>query len=394
MYRLLLIIFLFLSGCATPQLIGNPEFPYPLDQPKVDDLIHVQTGHRINSAQMLDAIGSTRVVFVGETHDNPASHRFQLEVLQGLYQRNPGKLALGMEMFTPEQQPVLDRWTTGKLTEKQFLRQVGWFKNWRMNYAFYRPLLEFCRANKIPVIGLNAPKALVRQVGRTPLAELPPEIRSTLPEFDFSDPYQRALATSIYSGHSMGKAMSDGFLRVQTLWDEAMAQNLADYLQSPAGQERQMVVVAGGNHVRYGFGIPRRLHRRLPVSFLLLGSREIEIPKEREQQLMDVAMPKFPMRAWDYLKLTRYEKITVGVKLGVGIKEKPQGVVVTAVLPGSAAEKAGIKKGDLLLKAEKTALANQFDLLYLLMNMHPKQNLHLDIQRGNERLSLKVEFTD
>ncbi len=391
-YCSVLTISLLLAGCAGPKLIGNPEFPYPVEHPTVGDLIHVPTGHRLEQAQMLEAIGNTRVIFIGETHDNQASHQLQLDVLQGLFQKNPGKLALAMEMFTPEQQPVIDLWSAGKLEEKKFLRQVGWFKNWRMNFALYRPLLAFCRDKNIPIIGLNAPKSLVRKVGRTPLDKLPDSLRSKLPELDFSDRYQRAMTTSIYSGHSMGQAMQDGFLRVQTLWDETMARNLADYLQSPAGQGRQLVAIAGGNHVRYGFGIPRRLHRRLPVSYLLIGSREIEISKEREAQLMDVDMPRFPMRAWDYLKLTRYEKINVGMKLGIGIDEKSQGVMVKMVMPGSAAKKAGIKKGDLLLKADEHRLQEPFDLLYLLMNMQAGQTLRLDIKRGDERLLLKVTF--
>ncbi len=388
----LLIFILLLSGCAGHAPFGNPESPYRLEQPRVGDLFHLPTGHKIDPAEMLESIGDTRVVFVGETHDNPASHRLQVDILQGLQQKNSGKLALAMEMFIPEQQAVLDRWSAGELEEKDFLREVGWFKNWQMNFALYRPLLRFCKENQIPVIALNAPKTLVRKVGRTPLAELPEEMRAQLPELDFHDPYQRAMAESIYSGHSMGKAMSDGFIRVQTLWDETMAQNLADYLQSPEGKGRQVMVVAGGNHVRYGFGIPRRLHRRLPVSYLLIGSREIEIPRERETQLMDVKLPLFPMRAWDYLKLTSYEKVSSGVKLGIAIEDDPQGVKVKMVMPGSSAEKAGIENGDLLLQADETRLHDRFDLLYLLMNMQSGEQIQLSLQRGEEILLLPVNF--
>jgi hypothetical protein len=171
-----------------------------------------------------------------------------------------------------------------------------------------------------------------------------------------------------------------------------MAQNLAAYLQSPDGQNRQVVVVAGGNHVRYGFGIPRRLHRRLPVSYLLIGSREIEIPKEREAQLMDVNMPRFPMLAWDYLKLTSYEKIDVGVKLGIAIEDDPQGVLVKMVMPGSIAEKSGISKDDLLLQADEIRLHDRFELLYLLMNLKDGDEIQLSLQRGDEVLLLPVSL--
>lgn len=383
---------LLLGGCSTTApLIGNPEMPYPVDNPKVGDLVHLETGHKLRFEQMIEALARTRVIYIGETHDNPASHRLQVDVLRALEKRNPGQLALGMEMFTPAQQPVLDRWVAGDMSEEQFLRDVDWFTNWRMNFALYRGLLELCREQQIPIIALNAPKKLVRQVGRTPLENLPEEVRQDLPKFDFDDPYQRAMTQGIYSGHSMGKAMSDGFIRVQTLWDETMAQSLADYLVGE-GQGRQVVVVAGGNHVRYGFGIPRRLHRRLPLSYALIGSREIEIPKERESQLMDVELPHFPMRPWDYLLLTRYETLNIGVKLGIALVEEEGKLKAKMVMPGSAAEKAGLQKDDLLLKAGEEDLGKQFDLLYLLMNLKKGAKLSLEIERDGERRSLEVEF--
>jgi len=383
-----------LSACAPTgsKLMGDPELPYPLENPQVGDLFHLASGHRLSLEQMLAAMGNTRVVFVGETHDNPAAHALQLEVLEGLWRRNPQQVTLGMEMFTPEQQPVLDQWSAGELTEVDFLRQVGWFDNWQMNFALYRPLLDFCRQNTIPILALNAPKSLVRKVGRTPLDELSPEDQALLPEFDFSDPYQRAMTAGIYTGHQMGKARTEGFLRVQTLWDETMAENLAAYLRSPAGQERQLVVAAGGNHVRYGFGIPRRLHRRLPVSYLLVGSREIEIPEGRKVQTMDVEVPAFPMRPYDYLKLTRYEEESSGVKLGVGLEETPQGLRVTMVMPGSAAEKTGIVKDDILLQVNELPVRERFDLLYPLMNMHRGETLALKINHAQTILNVEVGF--
>lgn len=386
-------VFFLLAGCAVHQeSIGNPEFPYPLTDAKVGDIFHLATGHKLTREQMLDAIGDTRVIFVGETHDNPAAHRLELEVLQGVFRRNPGHATLAMEMFTPSQQPTLDRWSAGELDEKDFLREVGWFENWRMNFAYYRPLLDFCRDNHIPILALNAPKSLVHQVGRTPLDKLPDDVRKKLPELDFSDPYQRALTESIYSGHVKNQTMSAGFLRVQTLWDETMAQNLADYLKNPAGKNQQVVAIAGGNHIRYGFGIPRRLHRRLPISYLLVGSREIEIPKENEAQMMDVDIPQFPMRPWDYLELTRYEKIDSGVKLGVLINDAETGVKIEMVVPGSVGEKAGLHKGDILTRANGTQLKDRFDLLYLLMNLKTGEKLPLVVQRGEEQLDLEADF--
>ena len=107
---------------------------------------------------------------------------------------------------------------------------------------------------------------------------------------------------------------------------------------------------------------------------------------------MDVELPTFPMRPYDYLKLTRYEEESSGVKLGVGLEEAPQGLRVTMVMPGSAAEKAGIVKDDILLQANDQPLSERFDLLYLLMNMHKDEKLQLKINQAQTPRNVEVAF--
>ena len=159
-------IVLLISACNTTQTADwDSEEPYtPESTPKVGDIIHTATGHRLTQGELFDSLKRYPLVYVGEVHDNPASHRLQLQVLKALHANNPGKLALGMEMFTSDQQPSLDKWVQGELSEKAFLRQSKWFDNWRTDFELYRDLLIFCRDNNIAVVGLNAPKPLGRKV--------------------------------------------------------------------------------------------------------------------------------------------------------------------------------------------------------------------------------------
>ncbi|WP_321394892.1 ChaN family lipoprotein [uncultured Desulfuromusa sp.] len=108
----LVVLMTSLIGCQpTSQYLGDPELPYPPDRdPVVGDILHLPTGFFVDQGAMLDQAGRTQVVFVGETHDNPASHRLQENILQALEQNNPGNITLAMEMFTPSQQKVLDLW--------------------------------------------------------------------------------------------------------------------------------------------------------------------------------------------------------------------------------------------------------------------------------------------
>ena len=392
----LLSLLLLMTACAPGHKhLGNPEAPYPPErEPQIGDILHVPTGVYVAQQAMFDQVERVQAVYVGETHDNPASHRLQLDILRHLATVNPGKISLGMEMFTPKQQPVLDRWSAGELDEKAFLKEVGWFKNWRMNFALYRDLLTFCKENRIPVLALNANKALQKKVGRVPFEELTAEEQEQLPDLDMNDPYQRAMAEAVFSDHKMGDNMLDGFQRVQTLWDETMAQNVAAYLRS-VDKDHQIVVIAGGNHVRYGYGIPRRVFRRVPASYLLIGSKEIQISEEKQGRLMNVVAPNYPMPPYHFVKMTEYEDIeNPGVKMGIMLDEADEGLLIKAVIPGSVAEKSGVLQDDIFTKMDDIELKEPFDLIYELNRMAVGDKIEITLKRGEETLTLPVEFTE
>ena len=386
---------LTLSACTMSQApIGNPEAPYPLLQPpQVGDIVHIPTGTRVNDAEMLAAATDAHIVYVGETHDNPASHRLQLAVIEAMVERWPGQVSLGMEMFTRKQQPVLDRWIAGELSEKEFLKASDWHANWSMDFALYRDILVYARDHRIPVIGLNAEKDLIKAIGRGAPEELSAEERERLPEMDMADPYQTAMTEAIFGGHDAGDSRLAGFLRVQTLWDETMADSVTNHLLTCLDGSRRMVVLAGGNHIRYGFGIPRRVFRRLPTSYVLIGSHEIDIPESKKDRLMDVDMPVFPMPPYDYMVHTAYEDLPgERVKLGVRMEEKDGKVVVQGVVPGSSAEKAGVQAGDIIVALNGEPVNESFDLIYAVGQKVKGDKGVLEVERGGERLKIALEF--
>lgn len=384
-----------LTACTMSRApIGNPEAPYPAMQPpQAGEIVHLPTGVKVNEAEMLAAVTDARIVYVGETHDNPAAHRVQLAVIEAMNERWPGLVSIGMEMFTRGQQPVLDRWVSGELSEKAFLKEADWYSTWSMDFAYYRDILLYARDHRVPVIGLNAEKALIKTVGKSPAGEFSAEERERLPEMDMSDPYQTAMVKAIYGGHAAGANRLDGFQRVQTLWDETMAETVASHLLTCLEGSRRMVVLAGGNHVRYGFGIPRRVFRRLPTSYLLVGSHEVEIPESKKDRLMDVTMPPFPMTPYDFVVYTAYEDLPgERAKLGVRMEEQDGRVVARDVVPGSSAAAAGVLPGDVILTIDGEPVADNFDLIYVVSQKFKGDKGILEVQRNGEKLRLEVDF--
>jgi predicted metalloprotease with PDZ domain len=157
-----------------------------------------------------------------------------------------------------------------------------------------------------------------------------------------------------------------------------------------------LLVIAGGNHVSHGFGIPRRIFRRLPVSYLLIGGREIDIPADKQSRLMNVTLPEFPMVPYDFLAYLAYEDLLKKeVTLGVLIEPTPagHGLVIKNITPGSNAERAGLQQGDLLLALDGEPLADPFDLVYAVKQKEPGSHGALQVRRQGETLMVDILFS-
>ena len=79
---------------------------------------------------------------------------------------------------------------------------------------------------------------------------MPPELHDQLPDIDKSDPYHRAMTMAIFGDPRHGtKEVFERFYDIQLLWEETMAETVADYLKSEEGKGRYMVVLTGGGHI-------------------------------------------------------------------------------------------------------------------------------------------------
>jgi hypothetical protein len=68
------------------------------------------------------------------------------------------------------------------------------------------------------------------------------------------------------------------------------------------------------------------------------------------------------------------------------------GVLLAGVRPGSAAEKAGIERGDLLVELAGTPIRDIHDFMYVLQSVKPGQESTAVVMRGEQRMPVKVVF--
>ena len=118
-------------------------------------------------------------VFVGEQHDDPNTHRLELAIVEGLTPpRRPGdRLARDVRA---RRAGGRRRYSAGKISEEQFLKAS---RPWPRYATDYRPLVEFAKAHRLPVVASNVPRRLassVAQDGLTARREARPDARTAL----------------------------------------------------------------------------------------------------------------------------------------------------------------------------------------------------------------------
>jgi len=346
---------LLLSGCVKkvppPGWVAKIQSVSPPLGP--EEIFSLPEGEKVSLSELLRDVAEARILFVGETHDQLDHHRIQLTLIQELLRK--GKtVVVAMEMFERLQQPTLDRWSEGLLTEGQFLKDVDWEKTWAMDYRLYKDILDESQKNHLKVLALNVPRELVRKVAEVGVDGLSSEDRVKVPDMNLSDMNYREYLNSVYRGHKEGSAKGfERFYEAQCLWDEGMAETLSSFLHSPEGQGKTVVVIAGKGHIVFNFGIPKRLYRRapLPLKTIVLKEWEKDLGEDKDLTFASGRQPP-----GDYLWITRpnppeKKRPRIGVILSTK-NSGQEGLEIERVIPGSPAEEAGLLPGDRLKAVE------------------------------------------
>lgn len=385
------------SGCS---MIG-PRHKLAWDSPYKDvssleegQIVHLPTGVLVTKDQLIDMVDRARIVYVGETHDNINAHKVELAILKALDERHPGAVAVGMEMLTRDSQKVCDQWTSGELDEKAFVKT--WVDDWTNDYAYYRDILEYIRDRHVPLLALRASDdwldRVKNQESENPSGQNSGE-KEPLPEMDVSDSYHRSQIEAVFHEHPSHGEDFETFYKVQVLWDESMAQSIDNYLGSAQGRDKQVIVFAGSQHVEHGFGIPRRLFRRVALPYVIVLTVATKDCPGKKHKSMKVTMPEVPLLPGDFAWVVSYDNLEdKRVYLGVMIKGTDQGVEIIGLAENSAAEKAGIKKHDIITGLDGEPIKTSFDLTYLVGLKGPGDQGEVEILRDGKTLRFEVTF--
>lgn len=377
--------------------IGDPARKGTTIALAVDQIHDTHKGVDVSPDEVAAALSDAAIVLVGESHTSSESHRVQAAVIAAL-QRAGRKVTLGLEMF-PADAPTapFDRWLRGGLDEAALLRESGWYDYWGYPWGYYRDLFLLARQHRLPLRGVNAPRAVISLVGRRGLAGIGGMERGQLaPTIDTTNEEHKQLFVAYVGGGSSAPASSTGsgagghgsgmppetlqrMIDAQCSWDATMAFHAATLLKENPDPKAVVVVLVGSGHVAYNLGIARqaKAYTDRRVATVMPIATSPGKPQEIRASVADIV--------WGVPTETYPLYPTFGVSFR---SSGEQPTTVLMVSPGSTAEAMGLKAGDTIKTLDDQPIRNNVELRALLDRKQWGDALKATITRGTETLTL------
>ncbi len=234
-----------------------------------------------------DILMDYHVIFIGEEHESRVSHHAELTILKGLAERD-STLVLALEMFERDVQDFLDAYLKRKISENKFLKLSRPWPNYRKDY---RPLIEFAKKNRMPVIAADIPRraaaavSMANEISSGVLGEdrvyLPKTVHLKSKEYfkRFASSMERMPHFAPMKGMKV-----DGLYKAQALKDAVMAASVEPFL------DRRILFCCGHFHSDYHLGVPYQLqknHPEIKVTVIAMASSVETLRMEDRSRVAD-----------------------------------------------------------------------------------------------------------
>lgn len=277
------------SGSLQAITAGQPDAPQQVTPPAPAPVYVPQRVYDTRRSAFVDFeimladLTRADVVFVGEQHDDPNTHRLELALLEGVHRRGV-PIVVSLEMFERDVQRVLDRYLAGALAEQEFLKEA---RPWPRYATDYRAIVELAKAHGWPVVAANVPRRFASEVaksGKDALSRLEPDDRAMAakdlqcPPDAYFERFAKAMGSHAADATKKPEdgtpaggegARPDGDRTDRYYWsqcvkDETMAESIAAAFEARQDPRGAVVHINGAFHSDFGLGTAERVRRRLP----------------------------------------------------------------------------------------------------------------------------------
>jgi uncharacterized iron-regulated protein len=320
-------------------------------------------------------------ILIGEGHTSVCDHRMQVRLIDRLAASGE-QFVIGLEMVPTDKAHALARFNEGKITLDELPDALNWKRTWGYPFSLYKGIFRAAQAYHLPMEPLNVPRSVVRAVSEKGADGLSDEQSAYLPPRIVRPPGAQleSLRASFLAHADMPGMHGDmdqddaqerleRFIRVQSLWDSKMAH---EAVAARRRYDSRVVVLAGGGHVEFGWGIAHRLAQFDPGARILLVMPWRGTPDELGSADLLFYCPPIHRSS-----------------RGMSLEVRGTDVVVTEVVADSVADKAGLRKDDIVRRAMDRPVTGLTDLHKAgVRAFREKAELVFEVERDGEMMDV------
>ncbi len=340
--------------------LGPSPYKYIFDKIEKAQIMETASGKIVTIDDIISRNKDTNVFIIGEAHDNYLCHTFQRDFIEALVKKYPN-LVVGFEFFQREDNPVLEQWRNGQITEEELIKKTEWYKRGGQNYGYTRLIMDIIKKYKIKTIGLNLPRTLLRNVSRKGYSSLTTDEKKLFPTINIPNPEHEYFIKNIFGTFAAQVPMwFTNTYTAQKCWDVIFAESMRQTLAQKEFKGFKGVIIAGSNHVSYKLGTPFRYEKADPkvkittiVPALIPEEKKSDETGEEETNPMVKMLSKslkpaavFSRGIADYVFAADQPLKSYFPSIGFTVDEKENKLTVMQVSKKSIAEKNGIREGD------------------------------------------------
>lgn len=228
-------------------------------------------------------VSGSKILLLGEVHDNPDGHAHRYADLQKLVVAG-WRPAIAMEQFDRENQAELTQAQATCTDADCIISKLG---NKRWEWPHYRSVIQLAIDYKLPLLAANLSRSDAARVMREGYAAVLD--KNTITSYKLDQPLPTVVVdgqrAAMESGHcgKMPDNIVPSMVRAQVARDVWMAKVVTD------NADRGVVLLAGNGHVRRDLGVPLWLSANQQASLQIHGYVEADDSKSGGATLYDVS---------------------------------------------------------------------------------------------------------